>query len=179
MKRGPYKKATRQPKHRVNHQIRAPQVRLIGPDSKQVGVMSPQEALQKAKEAELDLVEIAPKAKPPVVKIIDYKKFQYLESKKLAKQKRASKKGDIKEIRLKPFMADGDFQVRVRKITKFLKQGNQVRISIQFRGRELAHKNFGYELFAKLVEQLGDLVKVDQQPKFVGRRLQATISPNK
>jgi len=101
----------------------------------------------------------------------------HLEAKKQAKQKKTSKKGEIKEVRLKPFMAEGDFQVKVKKIKKFLKQGNQIRISIQFKGRELAHKNFGYDLFAKLVKELSDLVKVDQEPKFIGRRILATISP--
>ena len=179
MKRGPYKKASQQPNYRVNHQIKAVQVRLIGTDDKQIGVLPLQEAIRQAQQASLDLVEIAPKASPPVVKIIDYKKFQYLEAKKQAKQKKTAKKGEIKEIRLKPFMAEGDFQVRVKKIKKFLKQGHQIRISIQFKGRELAHKNFGYDLFTKLTKELGDLVKVDQEPKFVGRRIQATISSGK
>ncbi len=179
MKRGRYKRAEQKIKHRINQQIRAPEVRLIGQDGKQIGLMSVAEALAKAREANLDLVEIAPKAKPPVVKVIDYKKFQYLESKKLSQQKKSAKKGDLKEIRLRPFMADGDYQVKLKRIKEFLNDGNQVRVSVYFKGRELAHKSKGYELVSRALADLGEIAKLDQPAKFAGRNVIANFSPSK
>ena len=179
MKRGRYKKAEQGLIYRINHQIKVPEVRLIGTDGKQIGVVSVAEALKQANEAELDLVEIAPLAKPPVTKIVDYKKFQYQEAKKLSKQKKTSKKGELKEIRLTPFIADGDYQVRIKRIKEFIKDGNQVRMSVFFRGRELAYKNRGYELIYRVLKDLGETVKLDQEPKFIGRNTIATVSPNK
>jgi translation initiation factor IF-3 len=177
MKRGPYKKSTSTPQYRINHQIKAGQIRLIGPDDKQLGVLPLPEAMAKARNFNMDLVEIAPKAQPPVAKIIDYKKFQYLESKKLSKQKKSTTKGELKEIRLNPFMAGADYLVRLNKIKKFLKQGSQIRISVFLKGREIEHKNFGYDIISRTVQDLNQLAKIDQQPKLIGRRIQATISP--
>ncbi len=180
MQKGRYKKPENTVvNYRINHRITAPQVRLIGEDNKQIGVMSLGEALAQAQTAEVDLVEIAPKAVPPVVKVIDYKKFQYLEAKKLAQQKKLTKKTDTKEIRLKPFMADGDYQVRLKRIREFTTDGHQVRVTIVFHGRQLAHKEFGFQLFDRLIQDLGDQIKVDQVPKFIGRNVIGVVSPNK
>lgn len=176
MRRGRYKKPTPKQQYRVNERIAAPEVRLIGSDNKQIGVVSRNEALNQARRVQLDLVEIAPRAKPPVAKIIDYRKFQYQESKKTSKQKKSTKKTDLKEVRLKPFMAEGDYQVRLKRIKEFVNDGHQVRLSIPFHGRQLAHKEFGYQLISRIVKDLGELAKVDQQPRFVGRKAIATIS---
>lgn len=162
---------------RTNEQIRAPEVRLIGEDDKQIGVLPKEEALEKAKEKGLDLVEIAPKAKPPVVKIVEFGKFLYREEKKLKKQKKGSKTSELKEVRFSPFIADNDYETRISRIEEFLRDRNKVRITVKFKGRQMSAKKFGYELTDRIMKDLGELAKVDQQPKFMGRHLMMTISP--
>ncbi len=162
---------------RVNEQIRAPEVRVIDAEDKQVGVMSRDEALKKAKEAELDLVEIAPKAKPPVVKIVDFGKFAYREEKKLKEQKKKTKASDLKEVRFSPFIAENDYNVRLERIKEFLADKDKVKLVVKFKGRQMGSKQFGYKLFDKVLETLGDTVSVDMEPKFLGRHLSMIISP--
>lgn len=162
---------------RTNKEIRAPEVRLIGEEDKQIGVLTIEEALEKAKEKGLDLVEIAPKAKPPVVKIVDFGKFLYREEKKLKKQKKGSKASGLKEVRFSPFIADNDYKTRLDRIEEFLRERNKVRITIKFKGRQMSAKKFGYELADRIMNDLGELAKIDQQPKFMGRHLIMTISP--
>lgn len=162
---------------RTNKQIRAPEVRLIGEDDKQIGVLTSEEALEKAKEKGLDLVEIAPKAKPPVVKIVDFGKFLYREEKKLKKQKKGAKTSELKEVRFSPFIADADYKTRLDRIEEFLRERNKVRITVKFKGRQMSAKKFGYELVDRILEDLGELAKIDQQAKFMGRHLIMTISP--
>lgn len=164
---------------RINEQIRAPEVRLLGPDNKQIGIVSRAEALSKAKEAGLDLIEIAPKAQPPVVKIEELGKFRYQEEKKLQKQKKGAKTSDLKEIRFSPFIAEHDFETRFERINQFLQENNKVRAVVVFKGRQLGSKNFGYQLLKKLVERLGDKVVIDMEPKFIGRHLVMVVSPTK
>jgi translation initiation factor IF-3 len=162
---------------RTNEQIRAPEVRLIGEDDKQIGVLKKEEALKMAKEKGVDLVEIAPKAKPPVVKIIEFGKFLYREEKKLKKQKKGSKTSELKEVRFSPFIADNDYKTRIERIEEFLRDRNKVRVTVKFKGREMSAKKFGYELVDRIVTNLGELAKVDQKPKFIGRHLIVTLSP--
>ncbi len=163
--------------YRVNQQIRASEVRVISADGKQVGVLKLQEALQKAHEDGYDLVEIAPTAKPPVVKIVELGKFIYQEEKKLKKEKKKSKSSELKEIRLSPFIADHDFENRIARITEFLNDKNKVRVVIVFMGRQLGSKNFGYNVLSKVVKRFEGKIVVDMEPKFFGRHLAMVISP--
>ncbi|MBU0569560.1 translation initiation factor IF-3 [Patescibacteria group bacterium] len=161
---------------RINHNIHAPRVRVIGEDGKQLGVLTITEALEKAKEAELDLVEIAPKAIPPVTRIIEFGKFKYLEEKKLKALKKKTKSSETKEIRFSPFIGEADYNTRLEKIRGFLKDKNKVRVVVKFKGRQMGSKQFGYKLIEKILTDLGELVTVDMNPKFVGRHLTMVIS---
>ncbi|HUS51934.1 MAG TPA: translation initiation factor IF-3 [Candidatus Bathyarchaeia archaeon] len=163
--------------YQVNHYIRAPKVRVVDETGKQVGVLSLGEALKKAGEAGLDLVEVAPYAKPPVAKIIDFKKFKYLEAKKQKEERKKSKKGEMKELRFSPFIAKKDFEFRLLRAEKFLKEGHKVKITVRFFGRQITRKEFGYDLLKKLVGELAPFSVVDQEPKFVGRQLTMTLTP--
>lgn len=162
---------------RINHQISARELRVIGSDGKQIGLMSREEALQKASELELDLIEIAPMAKPPVAKIEDFGKFKYQEEKKLKKSKKGSKGGDIKEIRFSPFIGDHDFNTRVERIREFLDENNKVRIVVKFGGRQMGSKEFGYNVVKRIIQIFESRIVIDMEPKFIGRHLTAVISP--
>jgi len=161
---------------RINHQIRAPEVRAIGPDGKQIGVLKLSEALNEAQNLELDLVEIAPQAKPPVVKIANLSKLRYEEEKKLKKEKRGQKGGGTKEIRFSPFIGEADYQTRLIRIKEFLAEKNKVRVVVKFGGRQMGSKNFGYKVLQRILEDAGT-VNVDMGPKFLGRNLVMVISP--
>lgn len=164
--------------NRINHQIRASKLRVIDQKGKQIGILPLPEALRKAQAANLDLVEIAPKAVPPVAKLIDFKKFRYLEEKRKKKEKK-KKGGETKGIRLTPFIAEGDFNVRVKRAKEFLGQGNKIRVEIRFKGRQLARRNAGYELLGKFTKALADDAKIEQEPKWLGRSFVATLTPVK
>lgn len=140
-----------------------------------MGVLPIREALEKAREKGLDLIEIAPQAKPPVVKIEDFGKFKYREEKKLKKQK--PKASDLKEVRLSPFIGDHDYQVRLGRIKGFLKEKHKVKVVVVFKGRHMGSKEFGYKLLGKILEDLGATISIDMEPKFVGRHLAMVISP--
>lgn len=162
---------------KVNNAIRAPEVRVIGADGKQIGVLKIQEALDKAREAGLDLVEIAPNANPPVAKIIHLGKLRYQEEKKLRKEKRGAKGGETKEIRFSPFIAEGDYQTKIERIKEFFGEKNKVRVVVKFGGRQMGSKEFGYNLIRRIISEFGEQVNVDMQPKFLGRHLTCVISP--
>ncbi|MFZ5366333.1 MAG: translation initiation factor IF-3 [Patescibacteria group bacterium] len=165
--------------YRINQYIRAPKLRVIDENGKQVGILTLSEALEKAKEKQVDLVEIAPTAQPPVAKIIDFKKFRYLEEKKERKAKRGIKGGEIKGIRLTPFIAQGDFDFRVRRAEEFLKEGNKVRVVVRFTRRQLGKKEFGYNLIKKFTEALSRFCQTEGEPKWLGKDLVLTFSPVK
>lgn len=162
--------------YRINNQIRSPEVRVIGPDGKQIGVIKLKDALDRAQEEGLDLVEIAPNAKPPVAKIIELGKLKYEEQKKLSKEKRGVKGGETKEIRFSPFIAQGDYNTRLERIREFLDEKNKVRVVVKFGGRQMGSKEFGYNLLKRITESLGDTINVDMEPKFIGRHLTMVIS---
>ena len=164
---------------RINNQIQAQEVRVIGPDKKQIGVMKLNEALAKANEAGLDLVEIAPTAKPPVVQIVELGKFKYEQEKRLRQEKKKTKASELKEIRFSPFIAQHDYQTRMVKIKEFLDESNKVRLVVVFKGRHMGSKQFGYDLLKKITSELGARIAVDMQPKFLGRHLVMGISPVK
>ncbi len=161
---------------RVNNQICSPEVRVIGQDGKQIGVLPISKALEKAKEAKLDLVEIAPQAKPPVAKITNLGKLRYQEEKKQRREKRGVKGGDTKEVRFSPFIAEGDYQTRLSKIKDFLEEKNKVRVVVKFGGRQMGSKDFGYKIMERVVNEAGN-VNIDMPPKFLGRHLTMVISP--
>lgn len=154
-------------------------MRLIGSDGKQIGVVTKEEALKKASEENLDLIEIAPKANPPVAKLAELGKFRYQEEKRLQKQKRGSKGSDLKEVRFSPFIANHDFETRFGRVEEFLNAGNKVKTVVVFKGRQLDSKQFGYQVIQKIKERLGDTIAIDMQPKFIGRHLITVISPTK
>ena len=164
---------------RLNNQIRAPEVRVIGADGKQLGILKTNEALSKAHEAGLDLVEIAPNAKPPVTKIVELGKFRYQEEKRLQKLKKKAKSSELKEVRFSPFIANHDYQTRLDKVREFLDESNKVKIVVVFMGKQMGSTNFGYELLKRIKDDLGNRIAIDMEPKFFGRHLAMVISPIK
>ncbi len=163
--------------YKINQYITASEVRLIDEDAKQIGVVPISEARNMAFETGLDLVEIAPLAKPPVVKLIEFAKFKYQESKKLKAEKRGIKGGDMKEIQMTPFISDNDYETGLRKAQKFLTTGNKVKLSIKFQGRQIQRKEFGYNLVNKFTADLKDYGTPEGEAKLMGKRLLFTISP--
>lgn len=171
---------TRSAVWRINQNIRAPRLRVIGADGRQLGIFSLSEALVKAQEDGLDVVEIAPNAKPPVAKIIDFTKFKYHQEKKEREAKLKEKKGtELKEIWLTPFMAGNDYAVRLGRIKEFLSGGHKVRVAVRFTGRQMGHREFGYDLAKRVEEDTDGIAKIDQPPKMIGRQLLMTITPVK
>lgn len=164
--------------YRINYQITSPTLRLLDEEGKQIGVVTKLEALQKAKELDLDVVEIAPKAVPPVAKLIDYKKFKYQEQKKERESKKNQKNVGIKEIRLRPFIGDHDFDTRVAQAKDFIKDGNQVKINVFFKGREITRKEFGYNVIKRFLTNL-ESVKVVKEPHMEGKALVVMVTPDK
>lgn len=162
---------------RLNEQIRVPEVRLIDATGSQIGVVKISEALKQAKDAGLTLVEVAGSAKPPVVKIVDFGKFRYQEEKKLRKQAKGSKGGELKEIRFSPFIADGDYMTRMERVKEFLADKNKVKIVVVFLGKQMGSKPYGYKLIERIMGNLGDTVVQDMPPKFLGRHLITIVSP--
>lgn len=163
----------------INENIRAREVRLIGADGEQVGVVDLNDALARAREAGLDLVEINANSEPPVCKILDYGKHQY----ELKKQKAAAKKKQVqtqvKEVKFRPGTEDGDYQVKLRNLVRFLTEGNKAKVSLRFRGREMAHQELGMDLMRRVEKDLEELGTVEQRPKMEGRQLIMVIAPKK
>ena len=161
----------------INERIRSPKLRVIGSDGKQLGILKTEEALKKAKELELTLVEIAPTAKPPVAKIVDFGKFRYQEEKKLRKEALKIKGSALKEIRFSPFIAENDYNTRLERVKEFLANKNKVKVTVVFKGRQMGSKQFGYDILKKIYQSLGDSIAIDMEPKFLGRHLVTIISP--
>jgi len=171
-----YKKRQEYKYYRRNERIFASTLRVLDTDGKQIGILSKFEALEKARELGLDLVEIAPTAKPPVAKIIDFNKFLYQEEKKKKEEKKKAKVSETKEIRLGPFMSDNDLQVMVRRGREFLDDGDKIKVVVKFRGRQITHPEFGHGVVRKFIEALSDRSKVDREPHFEGKQLLAVLS---
>lgn len=165
--------------YRINERIYATTLRVIDDTGKQIGVLSKFEALQKAKDSGLDLVEIAPLAKPPVAKIIDFKKFLYQEEKKKREEKRKTKSSDTKEVRLGPFMSDNDLGNMIKRCREFLIEGDKIRLVVKFRGREVTRSEFGRTVLNKVIEAVADISKIDRDAKMEGRQMVAVISPER
>ncbi len=151
-------------------------MRLIGPEGKQFGIVSVSEALKKAEEYGLDLVEVAPNAKPPVCRILDYGKYRYEKSKKERESKKKQHVITVKEIRLRPKTDVHDLETKLKQARKFLEQKNKVKVTVIFRGREMAYQQMGYDILNKVVENLSDIAQPDSDPKMEGRRLVMVIS---
>ena len=160
---------------RINGAIRARELRVVGADGEQLGIMSLRDALRAAENAGLDLVEISPNTNPPVAKIIDWGKFQYQKMKDQQRNKRAAKAGDLKQMRFGLKIGAGDLDVKLRKIEAFLADGHKVRIQVVYKGREMAHREIGYELIDKIIAQLEDEAIVEQKPQMAGRNLSVVI----
>lgn len=163
---------------RRNQQIKIPEVRLIDQNGDQVGVMATDEARERAAAAGLDLVEISPKARPPVCKIMDYGKFKFEQAKKQQQAKKKQKKVQLKEVKFRPNTDDGDFQVKMKNLRKFIDQGNKVKVTIMFRGRELAHRELGSQMLDRVVEEVQEEAVVEQRPaKMEGRFMIMLLAP--
>lgn len=162
---------------RINRQIRAPKVRLIDKNGEQLGLVTVPEALKKAEEAGLDLVEIAPNATPPVCKIIDYGKYRYTLTKKEKESKKAQHQIKVKEVKLKPNTDMHDFEVKARNARKFLEKGNKVKVTLMFRGREMAHPEIGVKMVEKMCQALEDLGTAESTPKQMGRFITTVVAP--
>ena len=165
-------------KYNVNREITAQTVRLIDQDGEPIGVMSIREAVIKAKEAGLDLVEVAPNANPPVCKITNYGKLKYELQKKKAEAKKRQKVIEIKEVKLTPAIGEHDYQVKLTKIKRFIEDGNKVKITLRFRGRELSHKELGIALINRVLDDTKEIAKCDVKPKLEDRQMMAMLSPN-
>jgi len=162
---------------RVNERIRAPRIRVVyGEDSQQLGVMTTREAIDKAKSVGLDLVEIAPKADPPVCRIVDYGKYKYEQS-KLKKTSKSKGPVKMKEVKFRVRTEEHDYNIKCARAEKFLDEGNKVRIQLQFRGRENAHREIGFEVVGKVRDDLAGMSHVDMQPKLAGRAVSMVLSP--
>ena len=162
---------------RINEKIRISQIRVINEDGKMLGIMSPQEAMVIARNQGLDLVEIVADARPPVCKIIEYGKYKYEQSKKQTAS--ASKKVKFKEIKFHPRIDDHDYQTKLKKICEFLCKGSQVRVAVEFRGREMQYKNLGSELLDRVIKDTGEMCKTNTPFTFAGRRISTNLSPAK
>ena len=163
----------------INENITAREVRLIGPDGEQVGVVSIQEAIAAAEEAKLDLVEISPDAAPPVCRIMDYGKHIFEKKKQQAAARKNQKQIQIKEIKFRPGTEEGDYQVKLRNLIRFLSEGDKAKVSLRFRGREMAHQELGMELLKRVETDLAEYGTVEQHPKMEGRQLMMVIAPKK
>lgn len=163
----------------INEQIRDKEVRVIGPDGEQLGIMSAKEAYFKAKDSNLDLVKIAPTAKPPVCKIIDYGKYRYELARKAKEAKKKQRTVETKEIRLSPNIDTNDLNTKVNQARKFLSKGAKIKVSLRFRGREMAHKDVGREILDSFFEKLEDSAVIDKPAKMEGRSMVMFLSATK
>lgn len=166
-------------KTRLNEEITSRTVRLIGADQVQIGVVSIQEALVKAEEAGFDLVEISPNADPPVCRIMDFGKFQFEQNKKKQAAKKKQKQIQVKEVKFRPGTEEGDYQVKLRNLIRFLGDGDKAKVTLRFRGREMAHQTLGMNLLKRIETDLGEVGVVEQFPKMEGRQMVMMLSPKK
>ena len=162
---------------RINDEICVPQVRLIDDAGEMIGVMSAREALIRAYDAGLDLVEISPNAVPPVCKILDYGKYKYEQQKKANEARKKQKVVEIKEIKVRPNIDDHDYDVKMKQMKNFIGEGDKVKVTLRFRGREMAHQELGVKVLERIRSDLTELVKVEQMPKLENRQMVMVISP--
>ncbi|MEW9897408.1 translation initiation factor IF-3 [Chitinivorax sp. PXF-14] len=164
---------------RINGEINVSELRLVGVEGEQLGIVNLAQALSMAEEADVDLVEIAPQASPPVCRLMDYGKFKYQESKKRHEAKLKQKQIQVKEIKFRPGTDEGDYQVKLRNLIRFLQEGDKAKITLRFRGREMAHQEFGVALLKRVEGDLTEVGVVEQFPKMEGRQMIMVIAPKK
>ena len=165
--------------HRINGEIRVPEVRLIGVDGEQLGVVRTLEAIQLSEQHEVDLVEIAPNAAPPVCRLMDYGKFKYQEQKRQAEAKAKQKVIQVKEVKFRPGTDEGDYQVKLRNLRRFLEDGDKAKVTLRFRGREMAHQELGMRVLERVRDDLTELCQVEAMPKLEGRQMVMVLAPRK
>lgn len=165
--------------HRINGEIHSPELRLNGVDNESLGIVSLAEAFRLAEEANVDLVEIAPNAQPPVCRLMDYGKFKYQEQKKAHEAKLKQKVVQVKEVKFRPGTDDGDYNIKLRNLTRFLDDGDKTKITLRFRGREMAHQEIGMRVLEKLKADLDEVGQVEQFPKMEGRQMVMVLAPKK
>ena len=163
---------------RVNEEIRTPRVRLIDENGEMVGIVTVRDALTRASNVGLDLLEISPNSVPPVVKILDYGKFNYEQQKKRNEARKKRKVIEIKEVKIRPNIGENDYQVKMRAIKNFISEGNKVKITLRFRGREMAHQELGGQLLDRIRSDLENQVKVEQMPRFENRQMIMVLAPS-
>ncbi|GBR06891.1 MULTISPECIES: translation initiation factor IF-3 [Asaia] len=162
---------------RVNEEIRVPQVRLIDADGEMAGVMTTRDALARAYSVGLDLLEISPTAEPPVVKILDYGKFKYEQQKKKNEARKKQKVIEIKEVKVRPSTNENDYQVKLRAMNSFLAEGDKVKVSLRFKGREMAHQELGIKMLERIRVEMEEKAKVEQMPKLENRQMIMVLAP--
>jgi translation initiation factor IF-3 len=162
---------------RINGAIRVPKVRCIDPDGNQLGIIDTRDAIEKAGDFGLDLVEVQPNAEPPVCKILDYGKFKYEAQKRANEARKKQKTIEVKEIKFRPNIDEHDYQVKMRNVTKFLNGGDKVKVTLRFRGREMAHQELGANVLARVREETEELAKVEAMPKMEGRQMVMVLAP--
>ena len=164
---------------RMNEKIKVPLIRLIDENGAQVGVVTVEEGRSRAQGVSLDLVEVSPEAKPPVCRIMDYGKFLFEQQKKDRQSKSHSHRSETKEVRLRPGTGEGDLEIKAKHAREFLEEGYKVGLQLQFRGRELSHKELGMQMIHRFTKMLDDIAKVEQEPKMEGKRMTALLAPRK
>ncbi len=165
--------------YRINERIDARRVRLVDEQGRMVGIVPLEQALERARDLGLDLVEVAPQADPPVCKILDYGKFKYQQQKKAAEARKKQKNIEVKEIKMRPTIDDNDYQIKVRKIRDFLQEGDKVKVTLRFRGREITHPEVAQQLLARVCKDVEGLAKIEQRPKLEGRQMVMVVAPLK
>ncbi|MEM1275371.1 MAG: translation initiation factor IF-3 [Pseudomonadota bacterium] len=170
---------TRETGPRVNRMIRVPEIRLIDHDGENVGVVSPAQGIDMAEEVGLDLVEISPNANPPVCKIMDFGKFKYEQQKKAAEARKKQKIIEIKEVKFRPNIDTHDYDVKMRSVFKFLGEGDKVKVTLRFRGREMAHQELGRDLLKRIADDIDVQGKIEAMPKLEGRQMTMVVAPSK
>jgi translation initiation factor IF-3 len=167
----------RGPQIRINQRIRVPEVRVIGDTGDMLGVMSTQDALRRAQEKGLDLVEVNPKAEPPVCKILDFGKFKYEQQKKKNEAKKKQKVIELKEIKVRPNIDENDYQVKLRAMKSFIDEGDKVKVTLRFRGREMAHQDIGIKVLERIRTDMDTQTKVEQMPRMENRQMVMVLTP--
>ena len=171
--------AAQQEEYRVNFRIEAREVRLVGAQGEMIGVVGIREALSRAEEAGLDLVEVAPTATPPVCKILDYGKFKYEAQKKANAARKKQRVIEVKEIKMRPGIDDNDYAIKMKKVREFIDEGDKVKVTMRFRGREMAHQHLAMDVLEKVKTETADIAKIEQMPKLEGRQMIMVMAPLK
>jgi translation initiation factor IF-3 len=170
---------TPEKQNRKNNEIRVPKVRVIGSDGEMIGVLSREEALALAEEEGLDLVEIQPNADPPVCRVMDFGKFKFEAQKKANLAKKKTKQVEIKEVKFRPVTDEGDYQIKLRNMRRFLEEGDKIKVNIRFRGREMSHQELGREMASRIETDLGEEIVIESRPRLEGRQMVMMIAPKK